>query len=128
MASEEYCYLIKIGNSRRKVESLNMVLGKPSCRGADNDWVIECEISGFYCESKNIEARSAFDCLVCGIAYLRQTLRLVMANNPKSKLFFEFEGSLDEMTIEDIFMTHDCITDEMEEMVMWAKDNGFEPE
>ncbi len=83
MVNEEYSYLIKVGNSRRKVESLKMVLGKPYCRGADNDWLVECAISGFYSESKGIEGRSAFDCFICGIAYLRQTLRFVKANNQK---------------------------------------------
>lgn len=124
MINEEYSYVIKVGISRQKVESLKMVLGKPTSRGADNDWVVECAISGFYSESKDVQGRSAFDCLICGMAYLRQTLRLIKGNNQKLKYFFELDGNLDELMIDDIFMTHDCMTDEMEEMIVWAKDNG----
>ncbi|MDN3648425.1 hypothetical protein QWZ13_05830 [Reinekea marina] len=72
-----------------------------------------------------IEARSHFDCLMCGAAFLRQTLRLIMDLNSKLKLFFEFDGKLDEITIDDIFMTHDCVTNEIEDMVDWALENGY---
>ncbi|GAA6151566.1 hypothetical protein [Pseudoteredinibacter isoporae] len=128
MKDEKYNYSIMIGSSRRKVEPLNMVLGKPFCRDEDNDWVVECAISGFYSESKKVEGRSAFDCLICGMAYFRQSLRFIKLNNQKLKLFFEFEKNLDEITIDDVFMTHDCITDEMEEMIQWAIESGFKSE
>lgn len=126
--NEEYSYSIKVGDTRRKVEPLYMVVGKPYCNGEANDWISECSMSGFYSESKKVEGRSAFDALMCGTAYLRQTLRLVQQDHPKLKLYFEFDGDLDELMIDDIFMTHDCITDDMEEMIEWAKSNGFEPE
>ncbi|MFC3700206.1 hypothetical protein ACFOND_01035 [Reinekea marina] len=45
--------------------------------------------------------------------------------NSKLKLFFEFDGKLDEITIDDIFMTHDCVTNEIEDMVDWALENGY---
>jgi hypothetical protein len=128
MSKKNYNYSVKCGASRRKVEALNLYLGEPSCLGDDDDWVIKCEVSGFFNETKDVQGRSAFDCLVCGMAYLRQTLRFIKAGNPKMKFYFEFDGQLDELTIEDIFMTHDCITDEMEEMIEWAQDNGYKPE
>lgn len=128
MDKKNFGYSLKVGNTRRKIEALDMLIGMPECRGEDNDWVVNCSLSGFYSEEKKVEGRSAFDCFVCGLAYLRQTIRFVQSNNPKLKLFFEFDGSLEEIEIDDVFMTHDCITDEIEEMIEWAQDNGFEPE
>lgn len=110
-------YYMKVGGSRRKVEPIELNLGMPKCKGADNDWSVNCSISGFMSESKEIEGRSAFDCIVCGIAYLRQSLRFLKSINPRLKWFYDFEGILEEIEIEDIFMTHDCITDDIEEII-----------
>lgn len=128
MSKKEHTYSIKCGASRRKVEILNMSIGEPYCNGDDNDWIVRCTISGFFSETKDVQGRSSFDCFVCGMAYLRQMLRLLKSKSTSTKFYFEFDGELDELTIEDIFMTHDCVTNEMEEMIEWAKDNGFKPE
>lgn len=128
MSNKEHVYSVKCGTSRRKVETINMSVGEPYCKGDDNDWIVECSISGFFSDAKAVQGRSHFDCLVCGMAYLRQMLRLYKSQSSNMKFYFEFDGELDELTIEDIFMTHDCITNEMEEMMDWAKKHGFQPE
>lgn len=124
MSKKEYRYSVKYGVSRRKTETLNMHIGEPHCIG-DYDWVVKSTISGGISEEKEVLGRSAFDCLICSMAYLRQTLRCLKSENSKIKFYFELDGELEALTIEDIFMTHDCVTDEMEEMIEWAKDNGF---
>lgn len=81
MSNKEHIYSVKCGSSRRKVEILDMSIGEPYCNGDDNDWAVKCSISGCFSESKNVQGRSSFDCLVCGMAYLRQMLRLFKSKN-----------------------------------------------
>lgn len=128
MKELEFNTSIKCGNSRRKVEDIYLSFGDIKCRGENNDWTYRVFCSGKISEDKELEGNSAFDCVTLGMAFLRQSLRALQRENPKIKFYEEYDGDLEEIKFEDVFWTHDCITDEMEEMIEWAKDNGFEPE
>jgi hypothetical protein len=128
MKELEFSTTIKCGNSRRKVEDINLSLGDIKCRDEKNDWTYNVLCSGKISIEKELEGNSAFDCLTLGLAFLRQSLRSLVTENPKIKFFEEVDGDLEEITIEDIFWTHDCVTNEMEDMIEWAKENGYSPD
>lgn len=127
MEELEFTTLIKCGNSRRKVEDLLLQIKDIKCQ-EENNWIYRVVCIGPITEDKILEGNSAFDCIVLGMSFLRQALRSYVIANPKIKFFEEADDELEEITIEDIFWTHDCITDEMEEMMGWAVDNGYKPE
>lgn len=127
MKELEFSASIHCGNSRRKTEEIHLQLKDIYCQG-NNDWFYHVVCTGPINEDKVLEGNSAFDCMVLAMAFLRQSLRNFKSQNPKIKFFEDAEGELEEITIEDIFWTHDCVTDEMEEMVQWAIDNGYKPE
>lgn len=127
MEELEFTTLIKCGNSRRKVEDLLLQI-KDIKFQEENNWIYRVVCIGPITEDKILEGNSAFDCIVLGMSFLRQALRSYVIANPKIKFFEEADDELEEITIEDIFWTHDCITDEMEEMMGWAVDNGYKPE
>lgn len=104
-----YTIELKCGNSRRKVENLVLSLG--GITGKDNDWTYDVACSGAISITETQQANSPFDCIVLGLAYLRQTLRRYSKENPKLKYYVEIEGQLEEHSIEDVFWTHDCAPD-----------------
>lgn len=116
--------LIKCGKSRRKVEEISLEIRDIECR-SDKNWFYHVICTGLINEDKVLEGNSAFDCVVLGMAFLRQALRRLEDGQPKLKFYEDVDGDLEELTIADIFWTHDCVTDEMEEMMEWAKNNGY---
>lgn len=116
------------GKSRRKVEDVYLSFGDIKPLGEEARWTCKVFCSGRISVDKELDGNSAFDCVTLGMAFLRQSLRALQSENPGIKFYEECDGELEEITVEDIFWTHDCITDEVEEMVAWAKDNGFKPE
>jgi len=122
----QYIRELKLGRSRRKVESVTFKLFE--IKGEGRNWTYRVIIEGAMSQDETQEANDAFDCLIMGMAYFRQFLRRYLSDNPKTKIYYEFESELEQLSVEDVFWTHDCITDEMDEMIDWAKENGFEPE
>ena len=120
----EFCTGIKVGNNKRSTEGLSLCL-MDIRRISKNAWTYHVICSGAISEDRILEANSQFDCIILGLAFLRQALRQLLETNPKLKFYEETEGNLEEITIEDIFWTHDCITDDMEDMITWAKQNGY---
>jgi len=123
----EFSTLIKCGNSRRKVEDIYLEIKDIKCVGGDI-WQYHVVLQGAINEDKVLDGNSCFDCLVLGLAFLRQSLRMLKQDNPKIKFFEIIDKDLEEITIEDIFCTHDCITDEMEDMMDWATKHGYSEE
>ena len=59
------------------------------------------------------------------MSFLRQLLMQLKEDSPKIKIYEKFDDNLEEVTINDIFWTHDCLTFEIEDMVQFALDNGY---
>lgn len=118
---------LKCGKTRRKLEELT--LSSSFKRDTEkNLYVITFSVNGAFHFERSVEEIELFDAIKIGYAGLRQALRHFKKENPSVKFFEDIEGELLEQTVEDIFWTHDCITDEMQSMIDWAKEKGYQPE
>jgi len=116
--SKKYLY----GNSRKKVEDLSLSL---EIEEEDGIYKYNMQVAGPIDFERELEESDLFSALNTGMAGLRQSLRRVKEENPKIKFYEKIEDELVEQTIEDIFWTHDCVSDEMVYMMEWAKSNGY---
>lgn len=116
---------IQSGKSKRKTEVLGLNISEIR-QDANNGWVCNASCDGVITAEKELQGACAFDCLILGIAFLRQSIRDLIAQDPTIKFFDEDEDGLFEVSVEDIFWTHDCIPEEMEIAYEWAKKNGFQ--
>lgn len=122
----EYSLSLKYGYSRRKLSVLTLAFGEiQKIEGLDR-WLVSVAISGVHDESRKLEASTPFFCTTLGLAFLRQSLRRFKLNDPKLRFYEDNDEGLSEIQIDEIFDTYDCITDEMEEMINWALENGYE--
>lgn len=103
----EYTIHLKCGKTKRKVE--NITLSLSNIRGKGDRWTYDVSCVGSISAKESLDGNSAFHCVVLGLAYLRQSIRRHQRDNPELKYYFEFDGELDEHSIEDIFWTHDCV-------------------
>lgn len=127
---------IYIGKTRRKVDKVLIEMSRAKVLG-EQDHEIDASISGLpqsfnrsltrFVEieerertevspsypklEKVIHACSEFDVIVLALAYIRQILRHYLEENPNIKLYELVEGELDALDIDDIFWTHDCVSD-----------------
>jgi len=118
---------LKCGKTRRKLQEITL----SSSFKRENDkniYVITFCVSGAFDFKRSVEEFELFDAIKTGYAGLRQALRYFKNENPTIKFYEDVDGELLEQTIEDIFWTHDCITDEMQSMIDWATANGYQPE
>ena len=125
-----------IGKTRRKVDEVFFEMSRTNML-SDNSYEINASITGFP-ESFNrsltrsveieerekkelnpsypsltkvIDACSEFDAIVGTMAYFRQILRQYIEENPSIKLYEKIEGNLEELELDDIFWTHDCVSE-----------------
>ncbi|WP_204902952.1 hypothetical protein, partial [Microbulbifer mangrovi] len=103
----EYVTELRYGKTRKKVEPLTLSLS--DIKGKGNNWTYRVVCSGAICENRTLEGNSAFDCIVLGMAFLRQSLRTLKERNPGLNFYEEIEGRLEKVEIEDIFWVHDCV-------------------
>lgn len=124
MENAVYSTSIFFGKSRRKVENITLTL-KDIQEHDDESWTYHVICTGAISEDKVLQANSPFACIILGMAFLRQALRRFKADQSKIKFYEDTECGLEEITIEDVFWTHDCITEEIEEKIRWAEENGY---
>lgn len=116
---------IKCGKTRRKLEDITLTAAFEIT--ADNIYNVTFSSNGEITFSRSVQEFNLFDAIKIGYAGLRQLLSHYQNENPTIKFFEEIDGELIEQTIQDIFWTHDCVSDEMQDMINWAKDNGYKP-
>ena len=117
---------IKCGRSRKNVHDLSLSL--EISKKDKNLFSISFKTDGYSQYENTIEEFGEFQSIVFGLAGLRQALRLLEADDPKLKFYENQGGTLNEITIEDVFWTHDCVSHEMEDMMEWARKKGYKPE
>ena len=101
---------LMLGATRKKVTPL--VLRLADIRNGVNGWCYRVNCDGAIQENRVLEGNSSFDCMVLGMAFLRQALRTYLAENPSVKIFEDIDGSLERVEIEDVFWVHDCVKEE----------------
>lgn len=102
----EYVVELMCGKTRRKVESITLSLS--NIEGEGSDWTYHVICNGAISENRILKGNSAFDCMVLGMAFLRQSLRALKERIPSINFYEETEGELQKVEIEDIFWVHDC--------------------
>jgi hypothetical protein len=110
----QYKISLFYGLSRRKTYPLDLSLSEIIQNDSSETWTYRVIYSGAEHIDKTLEGNSAFDCLTLGLAFLRQSLRRLLEDQPGTIFYFENAGKLEEMSVDDIFWTHDCIPEEIE--------------
>ena len=102
---------LKCGISKRKVEELT-IQATISEKTDRKFYEVSYSVTGLEFLSKTLEEDDLFSAVTIGIAGLRQSLRIMLEQNPKLKFYEERQNELIELSFEDIFWIHDCTNED----------------
>lgn len=111
------------GVSERELSDLVVSVGVLKSTDKDS-WECAVKLSGYLNVEYAAQESSAVNTLNIGLGYLRQSLLASVEQNEKLKFYEVVDDDTIERSIEDICKSHDCISEELEDMVIWAQNGG----